>query len=75
MIFLAYIESDVQNLRLINGRFLTISKGGFFSESAMCFLDLQISKKIFQKTILSSKFKFQVQDSFLEYIFFGDLEI
>ena len=24
-------------------------KGGFFSESALCFLDLQISKKIFQK--------------------------
>ena len=24
---------------------LTTSKGGFFSESAMCFLDLQISKK------------------------------
>ena len=60
-------------------------KGGFFSESAICFSDLQISKKkIFQKTILSlkfkfptnntllllvEKFKFQVQDSFLEYIF------
>ena len=49
------------------------SKGGFFSESAMRFLDLQ--KKLFQKTILSlklqytvigGKFKFQVQDSFLE---------
>ena len=36
-----------------------ITKGCFFSESAMCFLDLQISKKkIFQKTILSLKFKF-----------------
>ena len=35
----------------------------------MRFLDLQISKKIFQKAILSLKFKFQVQDSFLEYIF------
>ena len=41
------------------------SKGGFFSESGI----RQISKKIFQKTILSLKFKFQVQDSFLEYIF------
>ena len=30
----------------------------------------QISKKkIFQKTILNLKFEFQVQDSFLEYIF------
>ena len=36
----------------------TVSKGVFFSESAMCFLDLQISKEIFQKTILSLKFKF-----------------
>ena len=33
-------------------------------------------KRIFQKTIVSGKFKFQVQDSFLEYFFFlrfGDL--
>ena len=29
MIFLAYIESDVQNLRLTNGRFLTISSHFF----------------------------------------------
>ena len=56
----------------------------------MCFLDLQISKKIFQKTILSlkfkfscqlqctvigQKFKFQAQGSFLEYFFGGDLKI
>ena len=35
----------------------TISyKGGFFSESAMYFSNLQ--KKIFQKTILNLKFKF-----------------
>ena len=37
----------------------------------------QISKnKIFQKTILNMKFKFQAQDSFLEYSFlrFGDLK-
>ena len=33
-------------------------KGGFFLESAIRFLDLQISKKkIFQKTILNLKFK------------------
>ena len=58
-----------------------LAKGGFFSESAMYFLDLQISKKnIPKKTILSlkfkfptnnstvigRKFKFQAQDSFLE---------
>ena len=46
-------------------------KGGFFSESAIRFSDLQISKKkIFQKTILNLKFKFQAQDSFLEYFIF-----
>ena len=39
----------------------------FFSESAIRFF--KSPKKIFQKTILSLKFKFQVQDSFLEYIF------
>ena len=52
------------------------TKGGFFSESAIRFSDIQISKKIFQKTILSLKFKFQAQDSFLEYFFlrFGDLK-
>ena len=52
-------------------------KGGFLSESSIHFSDLQISKKIFQKkTILSLKFKFQAQDSFLEYFFlsFGDLK-
>ena len=32
---------------------LTHAKGGFFSESVIRFLDLQIWKKIFQKTILS----------------------
>ena len=57
-----------------------------FSESAMCFSNLQTSKKeIFQITILKFKFKFpannskqtfksQAQDSNLEYCF-GDLEI
>ena len=28
-----------------------ISKGGFFSESAICFLDLQISKKKYSKKL------------------------
>ena len=45
-------------------------KDGFSSESATRFSNLQTSKKnIFQKTILSLKFKFQVQDSFLEYFY------
>ena len=48
---------------------ISITKGGFFSESAIRFSDVQISKKIFQKTILSLKFKFQAQDNFLEYFF------
>ena len=38
----------------------TFSKGGFFSESAICYSNLQISKKIFQITILSWKFEFVV---------------
>ena len=43
----------------------TTPKGGFFPKRAIRFLDLQISKKkIFQKTILSLKFKFQAQDSY-----------
>ena len=62
------------------------AKGGFFSESATHFSNLPISKiKIFQKTILrltfefvvyclGRKFKFQVQDSFLEYFYLGDLK-
>ena len=47
-----------------------VTKGGFFSESAICFFKSpNLQKKIFQKTTLSLKFKFLVQDSFLEYIF------
>ena len=67
----------------------SFTKGGFFSESAMCFSNLQTSKspnlknKNIQKTILilkfecccftaiGGKFRFQVQDSFLEYFYFG----
>ena len=30
----------------------TVAKGGFFSESAICFLDLQISKKNIPKSYL-----------------------
>ena len=45
------------------------AKGDFFSESAMCFLDLQ------EYTVIGRKFKFQAQDSFLEYFHFGDLVI
>ena len=49
------------------------AKGGFFSESAIRFSNLQ--RKIFQKTILNLKFKFQAPDSFMEYFFGGDWEI
>ena len=70
---------------------MTTGKGDFFSESAMCFSNLQISKKkIYQKAILNlkfkfppnnskvllgGKFKFQVQDTFFGIFFFGDLDI
>ena len=47
--------------------FFFFIKGGFFSESAIHFSNLK--KKIFRKTILNLKFKFQAQDSFLEYFF------
>ena len=40
-----------------------IYKDCFFSESAMCFSNLQISKKIFQITILNLKFKFTGNNS------------
>ena len=40
-------------------------KGDFFSESSIHFLDLQISKKKFQKTILTLKFKFPANYSIL----------
>ena len=52
---------------------LIVVIGGFFRK---CDSFFKSPKKIFQKTILSLKFKSQVQDIFLEYIyFFGDLEI
>ena len=60
-------------------------KGGFVSESVMCFSNLQISKQSYSnipKTIqniqyvtVNNKFKFQAQDSNLKYFYFGDLEI
>ena len=63
-------------------------KGGFYSESAIRFLDLQISKTKYSEklswawnlnllfTVFGGKFKFQAQDSFSEYFFwrFGDLK-
>ena len=48
------------------------SKGGFFSESAMRFLDLQ--KKLFQKTILSLKLNFKLRIGFWN-IFFVEILI
>ena len=61
------------------------TKGGFFQKVRCVF---QISKKDTPKTILNlkfkfpansytvigGKFKFQAQDSFLEYFYFGDLK-
>ena len=49
---------------MTNGDF--IDKGGFFSERAIRFSNLQISKiRIFQKTILTLKFKFPSNYSIL----------
>ena len=69
---------------------MTLFMGAFFSESAMCFSNLQSSKKVipnnypeklnlnFLPITVNNKFKFQAQDSNLEYIFFflrfGDLK-
>ena len=44
-------------------------KVAFFRKSDVFFNFPNLQKKIFQKTILNLKFKFQPQDSFLEYIF------
>ena len=90
--FLIYTNAKDDNLTLTELLILTFNvKGGFFPESAIRFLDLQISKKkIFQKTILNLKFKipahniillstgnlnFKLRIVFLEYSFFGDWEI
>ena len=54
-----------------------MGKGGFFSESAIRFFKSpNLQNKIFQKTILNLKFKFQAQDSFFGIFFwrFGDLK-
>ena len=52
-------------------RLLEVTKGCFFSESVMKFFQISKSQKeIFQKTILTLKFKFQAQYSFLEYFIF-----
>ena len=48
----------------------------FFRKRDAFFTSPNLKKKIFQKAILNLKFKFQAQDSFLEYFFwrFGDLK-
>ena len=56
------------------GKHLTFSslqylKVAFFQKVRFAFQIFESQKKIFQKTILSLKFKFQAQDSFLEYFF------
>ena len=46
--------------------FITDLKGGFFSESTICFFrSPNLQKKIFQKTILNLKFKFLANYSIL----------
>ena len=56
------LRSSLPALALLMTNFMVCTpkfKGGFFSESAMCFSNLQISKnKMFQNTILNLKFKF-----------------
>ena len=42
-------------------------KGVFFRKCDVFFKSPNFQKNIFQKTILNLKFKFQSQDSFLEY--------
>ena len=48
-----------------------VLKVAFFQKVRFIFYISESLKQIFQKTILSLKFKFQVQDSFLEYFFGG----
>ena len=59
------------------GTLLVFAKGGFFSESAFRFSNLPISKKKNSRpkhnTVMGGNSKFQVQDSFLEYLFWGRL--
>ena len=59
------ITSAYSRIQEIEKKNTGVPKGGFFSESAMCFLNLQISKKILQKTILSLKFKFPTNNTLL----------
>ena len=63
------------------------TKGSFYSESAICFSNVHISKKKYSKllpwawnlnlffTVIGRKSNFQVQDGYLEYFVFGDLGI
>ena len=65
---------------MILSDFKEVNKGGFFSECAMCFSNLQISKKNIPKNYpeLEIQISRQLQyteDSLLEYFYFGDLEI
>jgi hypothetical protein len=50
-------------LNIVGYDFQCTPKGGFFSESAICFSNLK--KKIFQKTILDLKFKFHDNNTLL----------
>ena len=49
---------------IANNILSSLTKGGFFSESAICFFKSpNLQKRIFQKTILNLKFKFPANKS------------
>ena len=56
-----FIKVNLAIMKSISFFLFHTAKGGFFSESAMCFSNLQ--KTIFQKTILNLKFKFPANNS------------
>ena len=54
---------------------IDLIKGGFFSEIETRFSNLQKTILSLKFEFVGGKFKFQVQDTFLEYFYFGDWEI
>ena len=70
------LGSDLNDVQLL----VNYLKVAFFSESAIRFSNLPIFKKKYSKKLSSAwnlnfVFYFQVQDSFLEYFYFWNLEI
>ena len=58
-----YLDPSMFTLTLMNSR--VVLKVAFFHKVRFVFLNLQISKKIFQKTILNLKFKFPAYNTLL----------